>query len=247
MYKCGNIALGEKIDVVVPTGNFGNIFAAFVAKMMGLPIDKLVCASNKNDVLCEFLRTGRYNSKRPFYTTSSPSMDILISSNLERLLYVLFGQERCAELMAKFADTCEYQLTDEELSKVQEHFLGYSATDEEGARLIKKTYEERSSLIDTHTAVALVAAEKYAMEYKAENSILAVSTASPYKFAHEVLLSIFGIEENAISAPDVLEGLTKNAMPEPIASIRKKEIIHKEIIDKTDMWKSTLDFVRLTK
>jgi threonine synthase len=247
MYKCGNIALGEKIDVVVPTGNSGNIFAAFVAKMMGLPIDKLVCASNKNDVLCEFLRTGRYNSKRPFYTTSSPSMDILISSNLERLLYVLFGQERCAELMAKFADTCEYQLTDEELSQVQEHFLGYSATDEEGARLIKKTYEERSSLIDTHTAVALVAAEKYAMEYKAENSILAVSTASPYKFAHEVLLSIFGIEENAISAPDVLEGLTKNAMPEPIASIRKKEIIHKEIIDKTDMWKSTLDFVRLTK
>ena len=95
--------------------------------------------------------------------------------------------------------------------------------------------------------MALVAAEKYAMEYKAENSILAVSTASPYKFAHEVLLSIFGIEENAISAPDVLEGLTKNAMPEPIASIRKKEIIHKEIIDKTDMWKSTLDFVRSTE
>ena len=149
--------------------------------------------------------------------------------------------------MARFAATGEYRLTADELSRVQEHFVGYSATDDEGARCIKDAYEQKNSLIDTHTAVALVAAEKYAAEYKTENNILAVSTASPYKFAHEVLLGIFGIEENAISAPDVLEGLTKNAMPEPISSIRKKEIIHKEIIEKKDMWKSTLDFVRATK
>ena len=247
MYKSKKIALGEKIDVVVPTGNFGNIFAAFIAKNMGLPIYKLICASNKNDVLCEFLRTGRYNSRRPFYSTASPSMDILISSNLERLLYVLFGQERCAELMTRFSATGEYQLTANELSQVQEHFIGYSATDEEGSKLIKNVYEQKNSLIDTHTAVALVAAEKYALEYKAKNNILVVSTASPYKFAHEVLLSIFGIKENAISAPDVLEGLTKTTMPEPISSMRKKEIIHKKIIEKTDMWKSTLDFVRTEK
>ncbi len=247
MYISGYISLGDKIDVAVPTGNFGNIFAAFLAKTMGLPIGKLICASNKNNVLCEFLRTGRYNSKREFYTTSSPSMDILISSNLERLLYVLFGQERCAELMARFSASGEYQLTESELSSVQDHFVGYSATDDEGAECIKRTYNEKNSLIDTHTAVALVATEKYACEYKADRKMLVVSTASPYKFAHEVLRSIFGLDEDALTAPDILEKLTKVKIPEPISAVRQKKILHQDVIDKDDMWKYTLEFIRESK
>ena len=174
-------------------------------------------------------------------------MDILISSNLERLIYVTFGSSRCKELMRRLADEGEYTIDSKELMLIRDSFLGYSTSRTEGADIMRQTFNEKKYLIDTHTAVALVAAEKYAAEYKTENNILAVSTASPYKFAHEVLLGIFGIEENAISAPDVLEGLTKNAMPEPISSIRKKEIIHKKIIEKTDMWRSTLDFVRAAK
>ncbi len=240
----GRISFGEKIDVTVPSGNFGNIFAAFIAKKMGLPINKLICASNKNNVLTDFLQTGKYNQNRPFYATSSPSMDILISSNLERLLYTLFGADRCRYLMSELHDKGEYALTTDELDAINQHFIGYCATDDEVSECIKHTYKEKECLIDTHTAVALVATEKYMHEYKAKEMMLVASTASPYKFAHEVLHSILGITEDAISAPQKLEELTGIKMPAPIADLQSKEIIHKDIIDKDDMWLSTINFVK---
>ena len=247
MCKSGKLSLGERIDVAVPTGNFGNIFAAFIAKMMGLPIDKLICSSNRNNVLTDFLQTGKYNQNRPFYATTSPSMDILISSNLERLIYTLFGAERCKTLMEELHCKGEYVLTNDELKAINKHFIGYCATDDEVAKCIKRAYEEKECLIDTHTAVALVATEKYLREYKADKIMLVASTASPYKFAHEVLHSIFGITENAISAPKVLEERTNVKMPSPIANLQNKAIIHKDIIEKDDMWNSTLGFIKSIK
>ena len=247
MCQSGAITMGEKIDVTVPSGNFGNIFAAFIAKLMGLPIGRLICASNKNDVLTEFFKTGRYNRNRQFYATSSPSMDILISSNLERLLYTLFGAKRCGALMKELSEKGEYSLTTKELDTVNRHFLGYSATDDEVSERIRLTFNDKKYLIDTHTAVALVATDKYMREYKAKEKMLAVSTASAYKFAHEVLKSIFNVEECAVSAPYSLEQLTNIKIPDPISELRSKEILHNEIIDKDDMWKSTLEFVRSLK
>ena len=243
MCDIGRICMGDSIDVTVPTGNFGNIFAAFMAKMMGLPIGKLICASNKNDVLTEFLRYGRYNKNRPFHATISPSMDILISSNLERLLYLLFGQERCRELMLKLRDNGEYQLTSEEIAMVQEHFCGYSTDESDCALCIKETYEKEKYLIDTHTAVALSAARKYMHDYKADSEMLVVSTATPYKFAADVLKSAFGISADSTSAPKKLEELSGVIMPEPIAALGKKEIVHKGVIEREDMAEKTLEFV----
>ena len=242
MCRCGRIKMGEKIDVTVPTGNFGNIFAGFLAKEMGLPIGRLVCASNKNDVLTELLRFGRYNKNRPFHATISPSMDILISSNLERLIYLLFGADRCRELMGELRESGEYQLTGDELRRIQEHFCGYSTDEDECALCIKETFEKEKYLIDTHTAVALSAARKYMHDYKASSEMLVISTATPYKFAADVLKSAFGISADSTSAPKMLEKLSGVTMPEPIAALGEKAVIHKGVIEREDMAEKTLEF-----
>ncbi len=243
MYKTGAISLGEKIDVCVPTGNFGNIFAAFIAKLMGAPIGKLVCASNKNNVLTDFLTKGEYDKNRDFHATISPSMDILISSNLERLLYVLLGEEKTAEYMKKLASDGKYKLTSEEFALVQEHFVGYYTDEDECRATVKRTYENINSLIDTHTAVAVYAAERYARDHKAENKMLVVSTASPYKFAADVLLSL-GEEkpEDELLAPEMLEKLTGVAIPSPLKTILEKQAIHTGVIDKEEMVSSVKEF-----
>ena len=243
MYKNGAISLGDKINVCVPTGNFGNIFAAFVAKLMGAPIDKLVCASNKNNVLTDFLTKGEYDKNRDFHATISPSMDILISSNLERLLYVLLGHEKTAEYMRKLAADGKYKLTLEEFSLVREHFVGYYTDEDECRATVKRTYENINSLIDTHTAVAVSAAERYACDHKAENKMLVVSTASPYKFAADVLDSLGGKKpENDLLAPSELEALTGVAIPSPLASILEKTAVHKDVIDREEMMNSVREF-----
>ena len=243
MYKTGAISLGEKIDVCVPTGNFGNIFAAFIAKLMGTPIGKLVCASNKNNVLTDFLTTGEYNKNRDFHATISPSMDILISSNLERLLYVLLGEEKTAEYMKKLASDGKYKLTNEEYSLVCEHFVGYYTDEDECRATVKRTYENINSLIDTHTAVAVSAAERYARDHKAENKMLVVSTASPYKFAADVLLSLGEKKpEDDLLAPEMLEKATGVAIPAPLKTILEKQAIHTGVIDKEEMVSSVKEF-----
>lgn len=243
MYKGGIIDIGEKIDVCVPTGNFGNIFAAYVAKMMGAPIGRLVCASNKNNILTDFLKTGEYDKNRVFYATMSPSMDILISSNLERLLYVTLGQKKCAEYMRKLAAEGKYSLEASELALINESFVGYYSDEDDCAKTIKDTYENENRLIDTHTSVAVFAANRYMKDYEAKSKMLVVSTASPYKFAGDVLLSLTGEKPcDDLDAPKALFSMTGVAVPSPLETVLSKQPIHLGVIDKDNMADSVIDF-----
>ena len=243
MYKDGAITLGEKIDVCVPTGNFGNIFAAFLAKKMGVPIDRLVCASNKNNVLTEFLECGRYNRNRAFHTTMSPSMDILISSNLERLLYITLGKEECAKYMRKLGAEGEYTLKPDQLALINESFVGYYADEEDCSKTIKDTYQNENRLIDTHTSVALYCAKRYMSDNEARSKMLVVSTASPYKFAGDVLLSLTGEKpEDDLDAPNTLLELTGVEIPAPLEAVLSKQPIHTGVISKEKMAEAVLNF-----
>ncbi len=245
LVKSGEIVCGEKIDVSVPTGNFGNIFACYIAKLMGLPVEKLICASNKNNVLTDFLTKGVYDRNREFYTTISPSMDILISSNLERLLYVTLGAEKTAAYMEALATAGRYELSPEDHAKITESFVGYFTTEEECRATVKAVYEKKNCLIDTHTAVAIHATECYIDDYKAERKVVAVSTASPYKFASDVYTSLTGKESKGdLEALEELHTLTGVDIPTPLASILKKEIRHTGVIDKSEMESATLAFAR---
>ena len=243
MYKNEYITLGECIDVCVPTGNFGNIFACYIAKKMGLPVGKLVCASNKNNILTDFLRTGAYDRNRDFFTTMSPSMDILISSNLERLLYLSFGSEKCSEYMRKLAAEGRYELSEDELAILNESFSGYYADEEACAKTVKETYENENRLIDTHTAVALSSAEQYMSENEAKARMLVVSTASPYKFAGDVLLSLTGSKPpNDLDALATLNSFSGVEIPMPLKNTLTKTPIFNEVIDKSNMQKTVLSF-----
>ena len=243
MYKAGTIKLGEKIDVCVPTGNFGNIFAGYIAKLMGTPIDTLVCASNKNNVLTDFLTTGAYDRNRKFHTTMSPSMDILISSNLERLLYLTLGCEKCAKYMRKLSAEGKYALTSEEFDKIKESFVGYYTDEDVCSLTVKDIFEKENRLIDTHTSVAVSAATRYMNDNKATNKMLVVSTASPYKFAGDVLLSLTGSKpEDDLLALEALNEKTGVEIPAPLASILTKAPIFTDVIEKTEMPAATRKF-----
>ena len=245
MVKCGAVKLGEKIDVCVPTGNFGNIFACYLAKLMGLPVEKLICASNENNVLTDFLTSGVYDRNRAFHTTMSPSMDILISSNLERLLYVTLGPEKTAEYMAKLDKDGRYALSDEDFAYISKDFLGYSASEVETAETIKSTYENKNCLIDPHTAVAMYATEQYRKDNEAERRILTVSTASAYKFAADVYASLTGNKPtDELKALDMLMELTAEPIPSPLKGLGSKEALHTSVIDKTEMKDSVSIFAK---
>ncbi len=239
----GVIKLGDKIDVCVPTGNFGNIFACYLAKKMGLPVEKLICASNTNNILTDFLKTGVYDRNREFHTTMSPSMDILISSNLERLLYITLGAEKTSGYMHKLAAEGRYSLTEDELSIITKDFIGYYTDENETAKTIKEAYENKNCLIDTHTAVALSATSRYICENKAERIVLTVSTASPYKFASDVYFSITGKKpDDDVKCLDTLSRLTSVKIPAPLADIGTREIIYTSKIEKDDMAESVKRF-----
>ncbi len=244
LLKAGAIKIGEIIDVTVPTGNFGNIFAAFIAKKMGLPIGKLVCASNRNDVLTDFFRTGEYNKNRELYLTSSPSMDILISSNLERLLYLTLGADATAKYMSELNSRGSYRLSEEELCTVCESFVGYSANEDMTEATIRELWENKNCLIDTHTAVALNSANRYMNDNKAERTMLVVSTASPYKFARDVYRAISGVDiregQKALAA---LYNRTSVEIPAPLSRLFGLPINHGRVIDKSDMEKAVREFI----
>ncbi len=241
----GRIKLGDQIDVCVPTGNFGNIFACYLAKKMGLPIGKMICASNMNNVLTDFLSLGVYNRCREFHTTMSPSMDILISSNLERLLYMAVGSERTAKYMKELAECGRYALSDEDMDKIRCDLIGYHAEESETAKTIKWAYENKNCLIDTHTAVALCATLRYKDENKAERNILTVSTASAYKFASDVYTSLTGEDtQNDLNALEMLEALTSVKIPSPLKGIGEREILHPESISVCDMERSVKEFAK---
>jgi threonine synthase len=243
MYKSGAVKLGDKIDVSVPTGNFGNIFAGYIAKLMGTPIGKLVCASNKNNVLTDFLEHGEYNKNRPFHTTMSPSMDILISSNLERLLYTAIGTEKTKGYMESLNKDGRYKLSADEFSKIKENFVGYCTDEDDCSATVKRIYEKENRLIDTHTAVAVCAAERYMSENKATCPMLVVSTASAYKFASDVLLSLSGSKPaDDLDALKLLENLTGEPIPAPLSRVLGKEPVHVGVIGKEAMKESVLKF-----
>ena len=223
------ITSGEEINVTVPTGNFGNILAAYYAKKMGVPIGKLICASNENKVLFDFFQTGVYDRNREFILTSSPSMDILISSNLERLIYTIAGQdaEKNAEFMEQLREKGEYEITPEMRKKLDDFTGGY-ATEEETKETIRKTYERTGYVMDTHTAVAASVCAKYRKDSGDETKCLIASTASPYKFIHSVMSAI---DEKYASADefeliDELNKVSGTPVPNAIEEIRNAEIRH---------------------
>jgi threonine synthase len=235
MLNAGTIKDGEKINVCVPTGNFGDIFAGYLAKHMGLPIDRLICASNKNKVLTDFFADGIYDKKRTFYTTMSPSMDILISSNLERLLYVAAGSELTAKYMAELAAKGEYRLDADVLLSLSRDFIGMYCGEDETAATIKSTYEKYGYLCDTHTAVAVKCAEEYKAKYDAK-PMLVISTASPYKFAADVYRSLTGKQTaDELSAADALSGYTGIEIPGPLQNIEKRKVRFDKVINPSEM------------
>ena len=230
----GEIKYGDLLDVTVPTGNFGNILAGYIAKKMGLPLGKLVCASNKNDILTDFINNGVYDKRREFFTTVSPSMDILISSNLERLLWFTVGAEKTKECMDKLSKDGIYTLDKEAMDIIREDFAGYSASEEETAKTVSQLFSESGYLCDTHTAVAANAAKQF--ESESENKMLVVSTASPYKFAPAVLSALGeNVPEDDFDALDKLFAVTKTAIPKNLASLREAEVRFTKTIDPKDM------------
>ncbi len=230
----GEIKYGDLLDVTVPTGNFGNILAGYIAKKMGLPLGKLVCASNKNDILTDFINNGVYDKRREFFTTVSPSMDILISSNLERLLWFTVGAEKTKECMEKLSKDGIYTLDKDAMDVIREDFAGYSASEEETAATVSELFSEWGYLCDTHTAVAANAAKQF--ESESENKMLVVSTASPYKFAPAVLSALGeNVPEDDFDALDKLFAVTKTAIPGNLASLREAEVRFTKTIDPKDM------------
>lgn len=236
LLNSGEIALGDRINVCVPTGNFGNIFAAYLAKLMGLPLGKLICASNQNNILTDFLNTGRYDRNRQFHCTMSPSMDILISSNLERLLALTAGKEATALYMADLAQKGVYEVSGEVKEKIDENFKGYFADENETAATIRKYFTEYGYLADTHTSVALTAAEKYIAETGDRTPMVVASTASPYKFAADVCASL-GMEKPAddLDALDMLVKATGTEIPYPLCGIAERQVRFTETVNAGDM------------
>ena len=236
LVKAHGLKIGEKVDFIVPTGNFGDILAGFYAKQMGLPVGKLICASNANNVLTDFIRTGVYDKKREFKKTISPSMDILISSNLERLLYLAEGNDDQKVLcyMTQLKETGEYRITDEAHSFIQQNFEGLCYTDEEAKREIKKVFDETGYLIDPHTAVAFCAMEEYKKD-NPDSICVVLSTASPYKFSDSVMDAL-GIEKKKDAFQKIadLSNKTKSPVPEPIEKLKGGKTFHKDIIEVKD-------------
>lgn len=236
LIKNNRISAGEHINIVVPTGNFGNILAAYYAKKMGIPINKLICASNANNVLTEFLQTGIYDRNRPFYTTISPSMDILISSNLERLLYDLSACDdgRVRGYMDSLSKTGRYEVDDSIKKSIAEHFwAGYC--DDAGTRAtIKDVYERNACVSDPHTAVALNVYQQYREKSGDETKTIIASTASPYKFAGDVVNAIRGEQPTQTDQRVLVEELSKLMLSKPpkqIAALFQKPVRFQGVCD----------------
>ena len=234
----GEIKAGDKINAVVPTGNFGNILAAFYAKNMGLPINKLICASNENKVLYDFFTTGEYDRNREFVLTTSPSMDILISSNLERLIYRIAenSAKKNSELMESLKNTGKYEITPEMKAQLSD-FYGNYATEAEDAATIKKLYEDTGYVIDTHTAVAATVYEKYKKETGDDTVTVIASTASPYKFTRSVMDAIDSKYDSMtdFELVDELSKISNVAVPQAIEDIRTAPVLHDTVCEVNEM------------
>lgn len=242
----GTVREGEKINIVVPTGNFGNILAAYYASEMGVPVSRFICASNRNNVLTDFIRTGTYDIDREFYCTNSPSMDILISSNLERLLYHLSGDDGGAvsDLMEKLEKEKKYTVSDRIRSGLSRFAAGF-ADEKETEDAIARMYGENGYLIDTHTAVAYKVYEDYRKETGDDTPTVIASTASAYKFASSVAEAL-GMPEEADGFAYVRALHEKTGVPVPsgLKDLDRKEILHKDVIDRSEMKKTVADCLK---
>ncbi len=250
LLKDGVIEDGEKINITVPTGNFGNILAAYLAKQTGVPIGKLICASNENKVLYDFFKSGTYDRNREFVLTSSPSMDILISSNLERLIYLSAGSDtsKTAELMNELAESGNYTVT-EEMRAGMSDFAGGFATQEEDSSAIRTLFEDTGYVIDTHTGVARAVYEKYRRETGDETKTVIASTASPYKFAPSVMEALTGERKDPdadpFSAVDELHEISSVPIPKAIEELRGAEVFHRLECDIPDMKKTVARILKM--
>lgn len=235
LLNAGKLKFGEPVNICVPTGNFGNILAAYLAKKMGVPLGKLICASNRNNVLTDFLTTGTYDRNRAFYLTMSPSMDILISSNLERLLYFVAGEKRTAEYMRALRETGKYTVEPDILATIRQDFAGYFTDEAETSQTIRAFFES-GYLADTHTAVALHAATEYRTQTDDRTPIVIASTASPFKFATDVYRSVTGnTPAEPLTAPERLSELSGWDIPYPLKGLRERKIRFTKTVEKNEM------------
>ena len=245
------IRLGEEINIVVPTGNFGNILAAYYAKKMGLPVKKFICASNENNVLTDFIKTGVYNKNRQFHTTISPSMDILISSNLERFLYDLSGGDDrlVADLMNKLNKDGEYEVNADIKAKISELFDADCCDDKETLAAIRKTFVSDGYVMDTHTAVGKCVYDKYVARTNDEAKTVIASTASPFKFNQSVLIALE--DYNAVAGKDefeLLDKLSKKSgmkVPVSLAELKDRMPVFDTVVDKDQMENTVSDFLKV--
>lgn len=243
LLKKGKIQLGDEVTYVVPTGNFGDILAGYFAKKLGLPVKKFICASNQNKVLTDFLNEGLYDRKRPFYKTTSPSMDILVSSNLERLLFMMSDcdSELVASLMKDLNEKGSYQVPEEMLKKIQAEFAAGFCDDERTAQAIAKVWKEHGYLMDTHTAVAWAVSE----DYEGEEPLVVLSTASPFKFPHAVLSALGETPcEDEFESLNQLSSLSGLPIPKNLAGLKSAKVLHTDVIEKDSLVNYALDLAK---
>ncbi len=252
LVSSNQIKMGETVDFAVPTGNFGNILAGYYAKRMGLPVGTLLCASNKNNVLTEFWRTGTYETRRPFYRTMSPSMDILVSSNLERLIFELSGRDaaRTQERMRALAETGRYSIATDELKKLKADFYAGCSSEDDTVECIYEFFEEYGYPMDTHTGVAMNVAQRYLEKLNDDpmseiHPLVVLSTASPYKFPQDVLYALTGNDvKDSFKGVKRIHLLTAMKVPEPIKAVRYKPIRFKTVVSADKMFDEVLKFLQ---
>jgi len=250
MVECGEVELGQPINICVPTGNFGNILAAYYAKKMGVPVNKLICASNANNVLTEFIKTGEYNKNRDFHTTISPSMDILISSNLERLLFDLCGcdDKKVSKWMSDLKEKGEYKVSADVKKKISNLFWAGYCDDYFTKESIYKTFDEFNYTVDTHTAVAIDVYKQYKEETGDETPTVIASTASPFKFNQSVL-SALGKDEEAFGKDDFellnqLSEISGMNIPASLGTLKNKKKRFEGVCKKTELLDTVSKFIK---
>lgn len=248
LYRKKQVEKGEHINFVVPTGNFGNILAAYYAKCMGVPIHKLICASNENKVLYDFFQTGRYDKNREFLLTSSPSMDILVSSNLERLIYQIADcdSEVTTQLMEALTMKGIYEISESMKDNLKD-FTGGWATAEETKEAIRRVYQENGYVMDTHTAVAAGVYRKYVNESKDTTKTVIVSTASPYKFTQSVLEAIASdpIPKDDYEQAEVLKSISGVAIPKAVEELRQAPVLHNTVCEISEMQRTVEKYLKI--
>ena len=246
LVRAGRIQMGEPVDFSVPTGNFGDILAGYLARLSGLPVGRLICASNANNVLTDFFNTAVYDKNRPFLSTTSPSMDILVSSNLERLIYRIAGDDpdKNRELMSELKQDGRYTITEEMKAQLAD-FYGNYASEEETARTIHDLYDKTGYVIDTHTAVASCVYKKYLKDTGDASVSVIASTASPYKFTRSVMKAIDEKYDHMsdFDLVDRLSEISGTAVPRAIEEIRTAPVLHDHVCDKTEMKQTVLEFL----